>query len=342
MTKGMWSAVFVLILLFAACGAFMIRLQKDEENKNIHYFLATRKINTLISYKDTALSFSDKAVLKRFALRFYALPELKNNIKRLTVHSYKEKDHIPSFLTFTATGVSVSLTEIAQNLKNPEEDVIETLAAFDPAQDILNYPLYALLLAGCDRINADVTGQYVYSPSSGKMMLQTKISDRCLGKWDFRVSLINISNAQQGQFLLAFKHFLQKGNPLNDLKNFLKDASVTHLSLSYTEAELIKGYKKYLDSLYLRLPQAASTTEPDARLIQKIVSYLSISNAHRQRNMDAAQTIAKFIQSPQTIRFESKEGKQVALNILEGTFLRQVTDMLLRLDTSVTLEEAEK
>ena len=83
-----------------------------------------------------------------------------------------------------------------------------------------------------------------------------------------------------------------------------------------------------------------SPAEPGSREIQKIVSYLSFSNAHRQRNADIAQTIAAFIKSPDKISFQSKPGKEVPLRVLNGSFLRRMTDLLLRLDTTVTLEKS--
>ena len=339
MTKSMWIAVVILALLFTACGVFMIFLQKDEDQKNIRYFLVNRKLNNAISYQEASLSVSDVTTLKNVALRFYALPKLTNNISRFTIHGYKEEAHIPAFISFTVKDFSFRLMDIAQNLKQPEENVIDILAAFNPTEDILKYPLYALLLAGCDKISAEIKGEYFYAPAAKEMTLKAKLTDQCLGHWDATVSLSNISNAQQGQLVLAFKHFLQKGSPLKDLKNFLNDAVITNFSLTYTDSELIKGYKKYIDTLYLRLPGMPSSAELDTKGIQKIVSYLSFSNAHRQRNTDVAQTVAQFIKAPGTIRFQSKEGKQASLHVLSGTFLRQLTDLLLRMDTSVFLEK---
>lgn len=338
MTKSMWMAVFILLLLFTACGVFMVVLQKDEDKKNILYFLTARQLNNQISYQDAAVSVSDTAVLKNVSLRLRAMPELRNNTGRFTVHSYKERKGIPTYVSFSAENVSVRLLDIARQLKPSEEDVIDTLATFNPTEDILNHPLYALLLSGCDQVSADVRGEYSYMPNAKKMMLKAQISDQCLGKTAAEISLSNISNAQQGRLVLAFTHFLKRGDPVKDLKEFLNDAVVTNFVLTYTDTDLIKGYKKYVDTLYLRLPGTASPAEPDAKGIQKIVSYLSFSNAHRQRNTDVAQTLARFIELPQTIRFQSKKGKQVSLNVLGGTFLRQLTDLMLRLDTSVAVE----
>lgn len=335
----MWIAVVILALLFTACGAFMVLLQKDEEQKNIHDFLVGRKLNNAVAYQEASLSVSDITSLKNVSLRFYKLPKLSNNIRSFTLHDYKEEAHIPSFISFSAEDVSFSLMDIAQNLNRPNESVVDTLAAFNPTEDILNYPLFALLLAGCDNISAKITGEYDYAPSLKEMTLKAKLSDRCLGDWDAKISLSGISNAQQGQLVLALKHFLQKGDPMKDIKNFLKNATVTNFSMTYTDSELIKGYKKYIDTLYLRLPGSDDPADMDAKGIQKIVSYLSFSNAHRQRNADIAQTLAQFIKSPGTIRFQSKNRKQVSLSVLSGSFLRQLTDLLLRLDTSVAVEK---
>lgn len=339
MTKSMWVAVVILALLFAACGSFMILLQKDEEQKNIHYFLTRYKLNSFVHYQEAAISVSDLASLKNVSLRLRALPEMPNHIREFTVHTYKESKHIPVQLSFTAKNVSFSLIKAAQSLKTTEENVVDTFAAFDPAGDIINNPLYAVLLAGCDNISAEIHGEYSYAPAAKKMTLKARITDQCLGRWDSEISFSDISNAQQGQLILALKNLLLKGDPLKNLKSFLEGATVTNFALSYTDSGLVKGYKKYVDTLYLHLPGTASPAELNSKSIQKIVSYLSFSNAHRQRNTDTAQTLAQFIKSPGTLRFQSKKGKQVPLHVLSGTFLRRLTDLLLRLDTSVAVEK---
>ena len=338
MTRSMWVAVFVLFLLFTACGAFMLVLQKDEDQKNVLYFLTGKKLNNVISYREAALSVSDIVVLKNVSVRLHALPGLSNTATDFILHAYKEENRIPSFLSFSVKGLSLRLMDIARQQKQPEENIVDALATFNPTEDILNYPLYALLLSGCDAVSADIDAEYAYAPKAKKMTLKAEMNDQCLGHWNVSISFDNITNAQQGQLVLALRHFVQRGDPVKDAENFLNGATVTDFSLSYTDAGLIKGYKKYVDSLYLRLPGTASPAEPDARGIQQIVSYLSFSNAHRQRNADVAQTLAQFIKEPTTIRFRSKAGKHVSLNVLRGTFLRQLTDLLLRLDTSVAVE----
>ena len=340
MTKSMWVAVTILFLLFTACGVFMVLLQKDEEEKNIHYFLTRNRLNNSVSYQDLSLSVSDAAVLKNVSVRLNALPGLANKTDEFAVHDYKESGHIATRLSFSARNVSFQLVDIARILKKSDESVVDSLAFFNPAADILNFPLYAVMLAGCNSVSANVKSEYAYYPAAKKMTLAADITDKCLGRWNFSVSLNNIPNAQQGQLVLAFKHFVQKGSPVSDLKNFLNGAVVTSLSFSYTESGLVKGYKRYIDTLYLRQPNAPSPAEPGSREIQKIVSYLSFSNAHRQRNADIAQTIAAFIKSPDKISFQSKPGKEVPLRVLNGSFLRRMTDLLLRLDPTVTLEKS--
>lgn len=340
MTKSMWVAVIILFLLFTACGVFMVFLQKDEEEKNIHYFMTRNRLNNSVSYQNLSLSVSDVAILKNVSIRLYALPEFANKTKEFIVHNYKERNHIATELSFSAKNVSFNLVDIARILKKSDESVIDTLALFNPGADILNHPLYAVMLAGCDHISADIKGEYAYYPAAKKMTLSADMSDKCLGRWNFSVSLNNISNAQQGQLILAFKHLVQKGDPVTDLKKFLKDSSVASLSFSYTETELVKGYKRYIDTLYLRQQNAPSPAELSNQEIQKIISYLSFSNAHRQRNADIAQTFSAFVKSPDKISFQSKAGKEVPIRVLNGTFLRQITDLMLRLDTTVTLEKS--
>lgn len=334
----MWVAVVILFLLFTACGVFMVLLQKDEELKNVHAFLTRNGINSAVSYRDISLAVSDVAVLKGVSVRLNALPSLQNGIKRFTVRDYRESGGIPSKIAFDAEKVSFRLTDVARLLKGDDESVIDALAFFNPAEDVLNRPLYALLLAGCDRISANVTGEYLYSPANGEMRLKAGISDKCLGAWSVDVSLSGVSNAQQGQLVLAAKHFLRKGDPLKDVKNFLNGATVTAFSASYTESGLVRGYKRYLDTLYLRRGDAADAE--NGAVVPAITGYLSMANAHRQRNMEIAKTLAAFLNAPDRITFQSKAGKKVPLRVLDGTFLRRMTDLLLRLDASVVLEKS--
>ena len=339
MTKSMWLAVSVLILLFTACGFFMVLLQKDEEQKNIHYFLTGNRLNHAVSYQDVSLSFSDSFILKNVAVQFYSFPKFQNETAKFILHDYTETNGIPSHLSFSIKEASFSLMDLARTMKKSDEDVIDTLASFDPAADILNHPLYALLLSGCDHVSADINGKYDYFPASKKMTLKAGFSDKCLGKWEAEISFNNISIAHQKQLPLMLKHFLIKGSPLTDIKNFLKEASVSSLFFSYTETGLIQGYKHYIDTLYLRQPNTPSPAELSNQNIREIISYLSFSNAHRQRNTETAQTLASFIKAPKKITFQSKQGKEVPLHILRGTFLRRLTDLLLRLDTSVSISQ---
>lgn len=338
MTKSMWVAVVILFLLFTACGVFMVLLQKDEELKNVHAFLTRNGINTAVSYRGISLAVSDVAVLKGVSVRLNALPSLENDVKRFTVRDYRESGGVPSKIAFEAEKVSLRLTDVARLLKGDDESVIDALAFFNPVEDVLNRPLYALMLAGCDRISANVTGEYSYSPSNGNMRLKAGISDRCLGAWSVDVSLSGVSNAQQGQLVLAFKHFLRKGDPLKDVKNFLNGATVTAFSASYTESGLVRGYKRYIDTLYLRRGDAADVE--NGAVVPAITGYLSMANAHRQRNAEIAKTLAAFLNAPDRITFQSKAGKKVPLRVLSGTFLRRMTDLLLRLDASVVLEKS--
>ena len=78
---------------------------------------------------------------------------------------------------------------------------------------------------------------------------------------------------------------------------------------------------------------------PDA--VRKIVTYLSFSNAHRQRNTELVKTFARFVKNPQKLVLQSKARKKVPLNVLRGTFIRRLTDLLLRLDVSLTAQAAD-
>ena len=55
------------------------------------------------------------------------------------------------------------------------------------------------------------------------------------------IGLSNIYNYYpcKDDLLADVLHLIKKGNPIQDLKDFLKNASVTALSFSYTESKLV-------------------------------------------------------------------------------------------------------
>lgn len=340
MTKSMWIAVTILLSLFTACGAFMVMLQKDEEQKNVQNFLTRHKLQNNIAFRSVSLSVSDVLTLENVSVNFAGAPRLKNITKKFIIHDYKETRRIPTLFTASAENIRLRLQDIASSQGLSEEAVLDRLSFFDPVRDMSANPLYTFLLAGCNELKASAKIKYVYYPDAKKMNLNLDVRDKCLGRWEAAVSLKNITNAQQGRLVVALRHIIQKGNVANDLKEFLNGAVVTSLSFSYTESSLVAGYKKFVDTLYLRMPNQPSPAEPDSKDIQKIVSYLSFSNAHRQRNTDIANTLAAFIRAPDKITFQSRPGKEVPLHVLSGDFGRRLTDLLLRLDTSVTLEKS--
>lgn len=340
MTKSMLTAVLVLIVLFAGCGAFIRTLQREEAAQDVRHFLIRHRLRNNISFSSVSLSLADEAVLNDVSVKLYGLPDLAVSVKKAAVHSYAEDRRIPSRLSATLTGVRFSLTEAAKALKTPEETVVADLSAFNPAEDLARHPLYALILAGCDKIDADVEIDYAYAPMAKEMRLNLEVRDACLGQWRLDTFLTGITNARQGRLMLALRHIVQRGDIIADLRDFLDGAAVANLRFSYAESGLVKGYKAFVDTLYLRLPNQESRAELDAKTVRGIVTYLSFSNAHRQRNTDLVNAFARFVKNPQKLVIQSKPHKTVHLSVLNGDFIRRLADLLLRLDVSLTVESA--
>lgn len=336
MTKSMWIAAAVLFLLFSACGFFMVMLQKDEELKNVHAFLTRNRLNAAVSFRDYSMSLTGVGALKDASLRLRALPDLANRVGKIDVAEYREKNGVASKLKITVKNASFRLTDIAAQTKKSDDAVVDALAAFDPAADVLNNPLYALLLAGCDRVSADAGIDYGYAPQTGVMTLDVSLSDACLGNWKASVRLKNVTDAKQGQLVLALKHMVTRGDPVLDLTRFLNGTFVSSLNVSFTGTEPFAGYKKYVDTLYMRRSADAAD---DRKIRRRIADWLSESNAHKQRNAETAKTISAFLNNPRKITFQSKAGKEVPLRVLTGSFLRRLTDLMLRLDTTVSVEQ---
>ncbi|HBO59440.1 MAG TPA: hypothetical protein DD624_05990 [Alphaproteobacteria bacterium] len=340
MTKSMLTAVVVLIVLFAGCGAFIRTLQREEAAQDVGHFLIRHRLNNNVLFESVSLSLADEAVLNNVSLKMYDLPDLRVSVRKAAVHSYAEEHHIPSRLSATLTGVRFSLTEAAKALKTPDETVFADLSSFNPAEDLARHPLYALILAGCDTIDADVGIEYAYAPMAKEMRLNLDVKDACLGQWRLDTFLTGITNARQGRLMLALRHIVQRGGIVADLRDFLDGAAVANLRFSYAESGLVKGYKAFVDTLYLRLPNQESRAELDAKTVRRIVTYLSFSNAHRQRNTDLVNSFARFVKKPQKLVIQSKPHKTVHLSVLSGDFIRRLADLLLRLDVSLTVETA--
>lgn len=335
----MLIAVAVLLTLFTGCAFFIVLLQRDELAKDVQYFLIKNKITRNVVYKSLSVPLSDKVRLNDVEIRFSPILSFPNKIKSVSVGVYEEQRTVPSALAVSLKGVRFKISEAIQSRNRPEDEVINTFAGFDPVSDVFRHLPEAFLLAGCDSVNADADVRYAYNPDTRKMTLAFDARDRCLGRWQFSVSMDDISNAQQGRLAAASGHLLKKGDPVADIQDFLNGATVTSLSFSYTETQLVKGYKKYVDSLYLRLPGRPSPAEIDTKGLQSIVSYLSFSSPHRQRNTETAKRIAEFVKKPQTLVIQSKPGKSVSLKSLRGDALRRFVELLLKLDVTVKTDD---
>ena len=340
MTKSMIIAVVVLAVLFAGCGVFIGLLQREETVQQVQHFLIRHRLQNNISFETARLPLSDEAALTGVSLKLYALPDLKVSIQKAAVHSYAEEHRIPSFVSASLTGVRFSLVDAVKAMKLSEEQIVSELAAFNPVDDIVNHPVDALILAGCDAVDADVGVEYAYAPLAKEMRLKLSVRDACLGQWELDTFLTGITNARQGRLMLALRHIVQRGDIIADLRDFLDGAAVKNLRFSYAENGLVKGYKAFVDTLYLRLPNQESRAELDAKAVRGIVTYLSFSNAHRQRNTDLVNAFARFVKNPQKLVVQSKPHKTVHLSVLSGDFIRRLADLLLRLDISLTVETA--
>lgn len=338
MTKSMIIAVVVLAVLFAGCGVFIGLLQREETVQQVQHFLIRHRLQNNISFETARLPLSDEAALTGVSLKLYALPDLKVSIQKAAVHSYAEEHRIPSFVSASLTGVRFSLVDAVKAMKLPEEQIVSELAAFNPVDDIVNHPVDALILAGCDAVDADVGVEYAYAPLAKEMRLKLSVRDACLGQWELDTFLTGITNARQGRLMLALRHIVQRGDIAADLRDFLDGASVGNLRFSYTESGLVAGYKAFVDTLYMRLPNRDSPAELSDKAVRDIVTYLSFSNAHRQRNTELVKTFARFVAYPQKLTVQSKPRKKVPLNVLNGTFVRKLADLLLRLDITMTAE----
>lgn len=341
MTKSMRVAVAVLMLLFASCGVFIWMLQREESVQNVRHFLTRHRLQNNVQFDSASFPLTDEVALNKAVLKLYGLPDLNVSVKKAVVHSYRESRRIPAFVSVSLTGVRFSLVEAAKAAKPSEDKVVSDLSAFNPVGDLVNHPLYALILAGCDQIDADVGIEYAYAPLAKEMRLKLSVKDACLGQWELDTFLTGVSNAQQGRLMLALRHIVQRGDIIADLRDFLDGAAVADLRFSYTESGLVKGYKRFVDTLYLRMPEQESLAEISPDAVRKIVTYLSFSNAHRQRNTELVKTFARFVKDPQKLVLQSKARKKVPLNVLRGTFIRRLTDLLLRLDVSLTAQAAD-
>lgn len=331
-------AVAILLFLFAFCSALIVALQKEETRQTIARALSQRGLKNAVSFESAAFTVSDKLSLKNVSVVFHAVPSFKNKIKTFVVHSYREERRIPSEITLTARGVRFKISDLVKLTAASNADLIDDFKNFDPVEGLVSKPLHAALLAGCDDVDATADAVYRYFPDGNTMLLSVDVKDACLGRFDAEVLFSGVSDERNGRFLLAFRHLLVRGEPLRDLDFFLDGLTVERLRFSFEEGRLAHGYKAFLDRLYLRFPGTESRSEITPEGVRKIATYLSFSNAHRQRNFELARTLAAFVKNPVKISVRSKNGKRVPLSKLAGTPVRRFVDLLLRLDVSVVNE----
>lgn len=337
MTKNMYMALFFLFLLFVGCGFFISVIQKDETQKDIDMFLLKNKLQHAISYKGVSLSLSDLFVLKDVSVKNKKTVPFENKISRLTVHAFETQKDIPVFLRAFIKNLRFNITDLTSTLFENSGEFGQSLNDYQPVKDILNAPLLTVMLSGCDDVNVNADIHYAYFPNEKRMFLKTDTSDACLGKMSLTIELSNVYPDLQKKVLWSVKNFLIGKKVLLPLKEMKEKISVTRFSLTYNEGRLINGYKRYLDSLYLRLPGRNEDTAPSQHQIQTVASYLSFFSIHKQRNLEIARLLMRFVKNPKTVIIESKSGKSVALSTLKGDITRQFIDLLMRLDVSVAI-----
>lgn len=342
MTKTMWIAVIILFLLFTGCGIFIFILQQEETEQISQHFLIKNRIQNNISFQQTGMSLTDELNVKEINVKFNYLPNFNIKIEEINIHSYAELQHIASELNMTMEHVQFSLLNLIQSLQIDNDDIIFNLSDFSPTHDLWNKPLYALLLAGADQVDANVNIKYNYAPLARDLSLQITIEDNYIGKLFIHLNFAEVTNAKQGRLLIALKNVLQKNVFEKELSSFLKNVVVTYFDINYVNNGLIDGYKKYVDSLYLRLPGQNSKSELSETTIQSIVKYMLLTNAHRDHNTDLVNEIAYFIKNPNEITFQSKSGKSINLSSLSGDLKRQLTDFLLKMNVSITTKKSAK
>ncbi len=331
-------ALSILLTLFFSCAALIIVLQKEETGQTVARTLSQNGLKGAVSFSGASFTVSDKMALKNVSLVFREIPAFKNKIKSFVLHSYRKERGILSDLSMTARGVRFKVSDLVRLTAASPSDITDDFKNFDPVEGLISQPLHALLLAGCDDVDATVKASYRYFPDGGNMLLSADVDDACVGRFETEILLSGITNEKDGRFLAAFRHLFLRGEPMKDIEFFLKGATVERWRFSLSERKAVTGYKQFVDRLYLRFPGTESRAEITPEGIRKIATYLSFSNAHRQRNFELARTLAAFVKNPVGISVKSKSGKAVPLNKLNGNFLRRFVDLLLRLDVSVVNE----
>ena len=336
MTKNMYLALLFLALLFAGCGFFVAVIQTDEMKKDVDMFLLRHRLQQNVVYDGAVFSPTHPAVVKNVRLKNKTVFSFPNATEKVTLSAMEGQNGVPVLLKIKAQGVTFRLTDLARSVSKTSGDFARTLNDYRPVSDILTEPLASLMLAGCDALNADVALDYAYFPAEQKAAVRLNLTDACLGNALLTVGLAGVSPETQQAAFDALKNFVAGREKPSSGTEGTNDLAVTKISLAYTEGRLIKGYKRYLDSLYLRLPGRAADVSSTNRM-QAIASYLSFYSIHKQRNLDIARNLTLFVDEPKTVVFESKAKKPVPLKVLKGDLTGKTIDLLMRLDTDVIL-----
>lgn len=331
----MYIALFFLLLLFTGCGFFIWSIQRDEAQKDVEVFLIQNRLQNAVSYEKAMLSFSDSSAVRGLRIKNDAFIPFDNRADFVTVRSMRKKGGAVTELDAEATGVSFEPLKAAESYAGSPEELIRVLTGFSPVKDAFYRPFAAMALAGCDAVKADVFLHMTYSPAAKVMRAALDVKDACLGAASLSVSFGEVTPEKQRKLISALKNIVA-GKPFKMyMADFFKNTTVSDIDFSFREARLVSGYKRYLDTLYLRLPDGARYGENDANRMQALSSYLSFFSIHKQKNMETARTLTKFFKNPRFLRITTKTGKQVPLNNLKGDVHRRVLELLLKADASV-------
>lgn len=335
MTKNMYIALFFLFLLFTGCGFFIWSIQQDEAQKDVEIFLIQNRLQNAVSYEKAILSLSDSSAVKGLRIKNDSFFPFDNRADFVTVRSLRKRGGAITELDAEATGVSFEPLKAAEGYVGSPEELVRNLTDFSPVKDAFFRPFEAMSLAGCDTVKADVFVRMTYAPAAKTMRATLNLKDACLGEASLAVSFGDITAAKQQKLISALKNIVA-GKPFKMyLADFFKNTTVSDIDFTFREARLVTGYKRYLDTLYLRLPDSARGGETDTYRIQTLSSYLSFFSIHKQKNLETARTLAKFFKNPRFLRLTTKTGRQVPLNNLKGDMHRRILELLLKADATV-------
>ncbi|MCK5296058.1 MAG: hypothetical protein KAJ75_04135 [Alphaproteobacteria bacterium] len=320
--KNKQLTAIVCVMVFAIAGNLWFLGQSWTE-KNVRYFLAEQNLFGHVMYDSVSSNpLSGKVSINN--IKGYGKSKFSffSNIGKLEIIDFDSGDILPKNIHIRMTDVSFNNIEAVRN----------GLASNEVIAKIRN-PNFTekLLFIGYQHIKTDIELKFEFNPDTSFASLDIFVSGKDIGYSELKLGFAGIGKKSARSFtdgINAFKSSFINGRisvsnkaDFKKLERRLNALMLAEFFFSYKDKGLMKRYKKFADDTNWRLPKEKSPSNLTSYETRKIINDMAGYGLSVEIAEKTVETVADFIENPQTIEISTNIQKPISVSKLKITSL---------------------